>query len=156
MKVSNAIAQLKENTHDIAGTFSTDRCVEFLNTAIQQVSSMLISAKWPSLVKELTVKDGDELPHNYMQSAGTYPLRMTGGKVTIVDSAFPSIRFRYFATPDLITATTDSMPIDHDGVNDVIVRSATILALNDNEYDISQDGSILSSLQQAIASGMGG
>jgi hypothetical protein len=48
------------------------------------------------------------------------------------------------------------MPFDgHDPIQEVIVKTAILLALNENEYDISQDTAIRQELLQAIAGGMG-
>ena len=47
------------------------------------------------------------------------------------------------------------MPFEHDAINDIIIKSAVLLALNHNEYDISQDTNIVNALQQAISAGMG-
>lgn len=152
MKVKDAIARLKSATHDISDEYSTDACLEFINTAIQQVASLLISAKWPVLAKETIIRDGDKLPHNYMGACGTYPLRMTENAAVITDGS-DSVRFRYFATPDLV-GETDNMPFDHEAINAVILRTAILLALNENEYDVSQDSSIVESLKQAVSAGM--
>lgn len=152
MTVASAITRIKEAGHDISDEYSDTRCLEFLNNAIQQVSSLLISAQWPSMIKEMEVRDGDTIPSNYMKSAGTYPIRMTDGTATLLDD-YTVVRFRYFATPDSVVAT-GNLPFNHDGVNEVIVRGAILLALNENEYDISQDKALLDALQQSIASGM--
>lgn len=152
MKVKDAIARLKSATHDISDEYSTDACLEFINTAIQQVASLLIAARYPVLAKEIIIKDGDTLPHNYMGACGTYPLRMTENEAVITDGS-DSVRFRYFATPNLVTET-DDMPFDHEAINTVILRTAILLALNENEYDISQDSNIVESLKQAISAGM--
>lgn len=153
MLVSTAISRIKSAGHDISDEYTNDRCIEFLNTAIQQVSSLLISAQYPALVKEILVHDGESLPTNYMKACGTYPLRMTNNVVTIVDDS-TSVRFRYWATPELLTDASTELPYKHDAVNEVIVRLAAMLALNENEYEIAQDSSLLAQLQQAIASGM--
>lgn len=153
MLVSTAITRVRAAGHDISDEYTTERCLEFLNTAIQQVSALLIAAQYPALVKELLVHNGESLPRNYMAACGTYPLRMTDNKVTIVDGS-DSVRFRYWATPELLTETSKELPYQHDAVNEVIVRLAVMLALNENEYDIAQDSSLLTQLQQAIASGM--
>lgn len=153
MLVTTAIKRIQENTHDISAEYTTERCIEFLNTAVQQVSSLLISARYPALVKEVLIHNGATLPQNYMLAAGTYPIRMTNGIAEIVDDS-EYVRFRYFATPELITELTRELPYNHDAINEVVVRLAVLLALNENEYDISQDSGLLSQLQQAIASGM--
>lgn len=152
MKVKDAIARLKSATNDISDEYSTDACLEFINTAIQQVASLLIAAKWPVLAKETIIRDGDKLPHNYMGACGTYPIRMTSNVATITDGS-GSVRFRYFATPDLV-GEDDDLPFDHEAINAVILRSAILLALNENEYDVTQDSNIISTLEQAISAGM--
>ena len=153
MLASQVIARIKSSTHDISDEYSEAQCLDFLNSSIQQVSALLISAKFPSLVKEMTVHNGDNLPVNYMASAGSYPLRMTGGQAFIVDGS-SSVRFRYFATPDLITTSGATLPYDHAAINEVIVKLAIMLALNENEYDIGQDSKLYEALQAAIAAGM--
>lgn len=154
IKASIAIQRIKSAGHDISDEYSTERCIEFINNSIQQVSSLLIAAKWPSLVKEVLVGNGDTLPDNFMQAVGTYPIRMTDGTVAIIDDDFETVRFRYFATPSNILNENDMLPFNHDGVNEVIIRGAILLALNENEYELSQDKVLLDTLQQAIASGM--
>lgn len=154
MKVDSAVARIKQETHDISEEYSTERCIQFLNTAIQQVSSLLIAAKYPALVKETTIRNGDSIPKNYMNLCGTYPIKMTDGEAAITDDAYKSITIRYFATPDLIEYETDDMPYTHDAINDIIVKTAVLLALNENEYDITQDSNIVEALKQAVSSGM--
>lgn len=153
MKVSTAVSRIKSATHDISDEYPTEECIGFINTAIQQVSSLLIGARWPTLAKEVEIHEGESLPSNYMGPCGTYPIRMTDGKAHILDGS-EFIRFRYFATPPAVETEDDDLPFDHDAINDVIVKAAIILALNENEYDISQDNAILSALQQAISSGI--
>lgn len=154
VKAEKAIARIKQETHDISDEYSTERCIQFLNTAIQQVSSLLIAAKYPVLIKEMTIRNGDSIPKNYMNLCGTYPIKMTDGKAIITDDAYKSITIRYFATPDLIEYETDDMPYTHDAINDIIVKTAVLLALNENEYDITQDSNIVEALKQAVSSGM--
>lgn len=155
MLVSTAITRIKAAGHDISDEYSKERCIEFLNNSLQQVASLLISAKWPALVQEMLVHDGDSLPKNYMQAAGTYPLRMTAGRAEIIDGS-DYVRFRYFATPDNLTGEDDAeeLPFNHEAINEIIVRGAIILALNENEYELSQDTQLWTALQQAVASAM--
>lgn len=155
MLVSTAITRIKETTHDISDEYSKKMCVDFLNNSMQQVATLLISAKWPALVQEMLVHDGDSLPKNYMQAAGTYPIRMTAGKAEIIDGS-DYVRFRYFATPENMTGEDENeeLPFDHEAINEIIVRGAIILALNENEYDLSQDTQLWTALQQAVASAM--
>lgn len=153
MTVEQAIRRIRAAGHDISDEYSDERCIEFLNNSLQRISALLIQARYPAMVEEVVVHDGDTLPKNYVQAAGTYPLRMTAGKAEIVDDS-EFVRFRYFATPKLLENSTDDFPYDHDGINEIVVRYAIMLALNENEYDITQDTNLLTDLQNAIAGAM--
>lgn len=154
MNISTAIARIKAAGHDISDEYTKERCLEFINTALQQTASLLIAGKYPAMVKEVVLHKGDTVPRNYMQSAGFYPLRMTNGSVEFVDDDMTEIRFRYWATPPALTENDKELPYPHDAINEVIVKIAIILALNENEYDVGTDSSILAALQEAIASAM--
>ena len=56
--VSEAVKRIREAVHDISEEYSDEKCVEFLNTAIQQVSSLLVSSSWSMLLREAKVKNG--------------------------------------------------------------------------------------------------
>ena len=152
MLLSTALKRIKDAGHDISDEYTNERYVEFLNTALQQTSALLIAAKYPALVKEMLVRNGDSLPTNYIQCCGTYPLRMTDGVAQIIDDDLESVKFRYWATPAMLTEDDEELPYKHDAINEVIVRAAVVLALNENEYDVSADNAIVSALQQAVAS----
>lgn len=153
MQVSDAITKIKSAGHDISGEYDTVRCIEFLNTSVQQVSSLLIASNYPPLVKVMVVRSGDSIPKNFMKPCGTYPIRMTEGKAELLDD-FESVKFRYFATPDDLTEQSERLPFDHAGINEVVVKLAIMIALNENEYELSQDKALFDALQQAIAGGM--
>ncbi len=153
ISVEQAIRRIRAAGHDISDEYSDERCIEFINNSLQRISALLIQACYPALVEEVVVHDGDTLPKNYVQAAGTYPLRMTAGKAEIVDDS-EFVRFRYFATPKLLENAQDELPYDHDGINEIVVRYAIMLALNENEYEITQDTNLLTDLQNAIAGAM--
>lgn len=153
MTIETAMQRIKSAGHDISDEYSNERCLEFLNNAMQQTASLLIAARFPSLCKEVLVREGDVVPANYMVAAGNYPIKMTNGKVEILDD-YEAVRFRYFATPENLTDESKELPFTHDAINEVIVRGAILIALNENEYELTQDKVLLDTLQQAIASGM--
>ena len=156
MNVAQAVARIKAAAHDISDEYSNERCIEFLNTAIQQAASLLIANKWPPMAQELTLHDGETLPDNYMVPCGQYPIRITNNEVTFLDDDLDNLRFRYFATPAALTNVSDDMPFaGYFYVQEAIVKLAIALALNENEYDISQDSTLNQELMQAIAGGMG-
>ncbi len=153
MKVTNAISRIKAAGHDISDEYTTERCIEFLNSAIQQVSALLIAAQYPALIEETLVRDGDTLPQNFIKAAGTYPICITGNRAEMTDGD-EAVVVRYWATPELIDEETEDLPYNHDAVNEVILKTAIMFALNENEYDISQDNTLMTTLQTAIASAM--
>lgn len=156
MQVEEAIAKLKAAGHDISDEYSTDDCLGFLNTAVQEICHQLATGKSPQMVKEITLHDSESLPMDYIISCGNYPIKTTGQTVTFVDPSIDTLRFRYFATKPQIAGAIGDMPFTHEILNDIAVRLATILALNQNEYDISQDKALLDELRQIVAQGMGG
>jgi hypothetical protein len=154
MTITSAIEHIQQATHDISGEFSHDDCLRYLNSAISEVSALLISINWTGFVKEATVKDGDTLPDNYMKAAGTYPLRMTDGKVKILDDV-TSVRFRYFATSPKLTGKDQYLPFTNDAINEIVVNLATMKAMNEISADLTQDSALFKSLEEAVANGIG-
>ena len=69
--VEQAIRRIRAAGHDICDEYSDERCIEFLNYSLQRISALLIQARYPALVEEVVVHDGDTLPKNYVQAAGT-------------------------------------------------------------------------------------
>ena len=63
MNVEQAIARIKAATHDISDEYSNERCIEFLNTATQEIGGMLCAAKWPPMAQEMELeREKEELP----------------------------------------------------------------------------------------------
>lgn len=156
MQVEKAIAKLKSAGHDISDEYSTDDCIGFLNTSVQEICHQLATGKSPQMVKEITLHDSESLPPDYIISCGNYPIKVTGQAVTFTNPDIDALRFRYFATKPQIMNATGDMPFVHEVLNDITVRLATLFALNQNEYDVSQDKALLDEVRQAVAQGMGG
>lgn len=154
MKVEKAVATIKAATHDISDEYSTDECIGFLNTAVQQISHLLIAGKSPQMVREIKIHNLEDLPDDFVKTAGTYPIRITGQKMAFLDEMMDEIRFRYFATKKQITDIAEEMPFIYEQLNDVAVKSAVLLSLNQNEYDISQDKALADEMKQVLAQGM--
>ncbi len=139
MKTSKAIDMIKAAGHDISDEYSRAECIDFLNTAIHEVSGLLIAARSPMMVREILIHDGESVPAHYVASAGQYPMRITGQTVQFVDPSMDEIRFRYFATMPPITDEEGDLPFPHGALNDYVLKIAILHALNRNEYDLSQD-----------------
>lgn len=156
MLVEEAVNRIKAAGRGNGQEWAVDRAIDFLNTALQQVCSLLVANRYPPIVKTVQLEDGDSLPANYMFPCGTYPIRITDGAVEFLDDSIDHIRFRYFANVGKVTKTSDAMPFANDAINEVVVKGAVLLALNENAYNIGQDSQLASALQQAVASGLAG
>lgn len=155
MLLTTAIKRIKSTTHDISDEYTNEECVDYLNTAIQKIYSIMVQYGFPPIVKEMDLHDDDNLPHNYMRSCGSYPIRITNNIAKLLDEDLDFVRFRYFANPEMLTVDSEELPFDHDAINEIVLRVAVNLALLDNEYDLSQDTALLAEVQQAVAAGMG-
>ena len=155
MLLTTAIKRIKSAGHDISDEYTNEDCISFLNTAIQRVYGLMVGFGHPPIVKEMDLHEDDSLPHNYMKACGTYPMRITNNIVHLLENDGSYIRFRYFANPEMLNETDEELPFNHDAINEIIMKVAINIALNENEYDISQDTALLQDLQQAIAAGMG-
>lgn len=153
MNVQTAIKRIKSATHDISDEYSTERCLEFINTATQQIGSLLVANNYPNIVREIALHNGESIPRNYAKACGTYPICITDNRVEFLDDE-EEIHVRYFSLPEQIQTTSEELPFGSDAINEVVVKTAIILALNENEYDVSQDTAILESLKAAIAGAM--
>lgn len=159
MNLGQAIERIKSATHDVDNEYTKKDCINFLNVAMQQAASLLITGNYPETFRKVLLHNGDYLPKNIIKSAGNYPIAITAGRVEILDSDISEIEFRYFATPDNIPEDAEDyyeLPFNNDAINMAIIRQAIILALNQNEYNIQQDNALQSSLMQAISVAMNG
>ena len=150
MKTKQAIASIKAAGHDISEEYGTEECLDFLNTAASEVAGLLIGASSPLLVHETVLHDGEALPARFVRSAGQYPIRITGQQVSLLVPSMDAVRFRYFAAPPPLTDDAGELPFPQDALNDCVVKVATLLALNRNEYDILQDKALYDELRQIV------
>ncbi|MBR1494256.1 MAG: hypothetical protein IJ601_04325 [Acidaminococcaceae bacterium] len=156
MLVEEAVNRIKAAGRGTNQNWGVDRVIDFINTALQQVSALLVSNRYPPIVNTIQLHNGDSLPENYMYAAGTYPIRITNGSVEFLDEDREEIRFRYFASAGRVEKTSDTMPFTNDAINEVVIKGAVLLALNENAYQIGQDSQLVAALQQAVASGLSG
>jgi len=156
MQVETAVNRIKAAGRGKGMDWGVDRAIDFLNTSLQQVSALLAANRYPPMVKTIQLEDGDSLPDNYMFAAGTYPIRITDGAVEFLDDDIEQIRFRYFANVGRVVKTSDNMPFTNDAINEVVVKGAVLLALNENGVVIAQDTTLVTALQQAVAGGLAG
>lgn len=156
MKLKEAISQFRILLHDTSKEHDEYHATMRINQGIDLVCALLAGFASPLVLREDNFAEGDSLPHNFLRTAGEYPIERTGNTIHILTGK-KTIPVRYFISYEhLDYKDLDSeMPFPHDALNDFVIRTAVKLALNRNEADISQDQSILSELQQAMTQAMG-
>lgn len=150
MLVTEAIKRIRSATHDESVEYDNEECVFALNTACHEIATLLIFGRIPIMVKEDTVSDGDSLPERFFRTAGTYPMKVTGNIINLLDGR-KSLKIRYFCMPREITGTDkENMPFDQYILNSIAIKIAVKMLLNENEFDISQDQAIQQEIMQAV------
>ena len=141
MKIEQAISQLRHEVNDRTLRYTTEECLSYLNTAVQMVCAQL--AAWHAL------------PHNFLCTAGTYPVAVTGGRAVFLTGE-PELTFRYYAGCERMEDWRGELPFSHDAINQVVIKTAELLATNTDEFDLSQDRALLDELRAALQQTMSG
>lgn len=150
MLVSEAILDIRDKVNDKDVIEYTDEeLLTNLKEAIQYVGAFLVTAKSPLTVDEFVAEEEEfKVPKNFASTAGVYPIKITGNKGVLLDE--PPMKIRYFSTyGDL--RYEDDMPYNHAGLWQIIIKLASIYALNRNEFNIQQDKALLDEVNAQLA-----
>lgn len=145
-------SQISDSDED---EYDNQTLVGYLNDAIDWFSLQLIQAKDPEMIKEISLADGDDIPTGYYSTCGMFPIEITGTKVHIIDGS-STVSLRYFVTKPhvmYIAETKAYVPLysPFKSIYDtILIQKAAILAMNKNEYDVTQDEKLLAESLQAI------
>lgn len=155
MNVSEALADMRMKLNDTDVIAMTDEeLITCLNEAIQYVSSHLIAGNNPIMVNDMDVEEKTiNLPENFVKTAGFFPVKITGNTMKLLEA--PPIKLRYFASC-LPVDTYGIMPWNHDALNQITIKLATIYAGNQLEADVSQDKTLLDEINAALVQAVGG
>ena len=153
MNVSEALIAIrhKTNDRDEVGN-SNEELLAYLNEAIQYVSQYMIGANSPTMVQEMNIAENAstevDLPPNFVKFCGTFPARITGDKINLLED--PPMKLRYFVSYPIVEMDGE-MPFHHDELNQIAVRLACIYVSNQQELDVQQDQALLKEIQDSIA-----
>ncbi len=152
MIVSEALLDIRNRTNDKDEVGMNDsELLSYLNDAIQYVSQHMIGADAPVMVQDLLVEDEETtsipLPKNFIRFCGTFPVKVTGNNITLLVT--PPIKLRYFASYPTVKIN-DTMPFQHDQLNQIAVRLAVIYVNNQEELNVQQDQGILTEINNSI------
>jgi hypothetical protein len=148
--VSTALTMVRKQIYDVNSLEYTDEeLINYLNSAISLLGYELIKADAPDITAEITISVVDTAkPTGFVQWAARYPLTVSGGLINAYGTL--PITARYYKHPALVAATTDNLPFDNDIYNHLLVQLTAIMALNRNEYEISQDSALAGEIKKAI------
>lgn len=155
MLVSDAIYDIRNkiNDRDEIG-LDDDELLSYLNEALQYVSSYLVSANSPLMVKEVTIHDETyQMPNDFIRFVGMPPLKVTGMTATLLDD--PPLKARYFASVSPV-GIVDTMPFKQTALNQVAIKLAGIYAQNQQGLNVQQDKVLLDELNASIAAAISG
>ena len=154
MLVTQAIQEIRNkiNDRDCVGLDDSE-LLSYLNEAIQQISSYLISVNSPTMIKKLTIEDENEieLPQNFVKTAGNYPLKITANKAC---TAFWPMNVRYFASYAPVSMS-DELPFSHNAIDVIAIKLACVYATAQQQLDVTQDKSIVDEIIASLASAIG-
>lgn len=154
MKVETALYEIRNkiNDRDEIG-LDDDELLSYLNEALQYISSYLVSANSPLMVKKLDIEtETSTLPDDFVRFVGLQPVKITGKEVEAMEIP---IKARYFANVKQV-GIADNMPFTQLALNQVAIKLASIYAQNQQGLNVQQDKVLLDELNASIASAVSG
>jgi hypothetical protein len=133
----------------IGGVKTSTEALYYINRTIDYLSFRLAKMNYGGSIAEASIVTGADVPANYIETCGTFPIKRTGSKFYFLSGAPASITLRYKFSQPHITAITDTIPFP-DHFKGVFVMVATMFAQNRNEQNIAQDTQITQMLLEAI------
>ena len=154
MKVETALYEIRNkiNDRDEIG-LDDDELLSYLNEALQYISSYLVSANSPLMIKKLDIEaETSTLPDDFVRFVGLQPVKITGKEVEALELP---IKARYFANVKQV-GIADNMPFTQLALNQVAIKLASIYAQNQQGLNVQQDKVLLDELNASIASAVSG
>lgn len=152
MLVSEMIAQIKDQVHDISNEFSDDLLIKFINTAIKSASYLLANVNHNSVMAQITVTSGSPIPADFIKFAGQYPVTLIQGVFDIYDTRINSLDVTYYEAKPSVALVTDTIPFTDELTLLYIEQYASILALNRDEANVGADEQIITALKNEYIS----
>lgn len=151
MLVSEAIQDIRNRINDREGVgdFENDQLISFINQAITYLGGYFTTAGNPVQTKTVTVSEGATVPTDFIKTAGTFPMKITGNVINLFNPK-KDLKFKYFYENAKVAALTDNLPYGDANSALVIVLLAVIFALNQQRFDIQQDNAIQAKLMDVL------
>lgn len=155
-RIADLVERVRQYISDKeAAAFENVELVGYLNDAIGWLSVQLIAVKDPEMMKEIVVdEDGIPVPGDFQKACGVFPVEVTGSRLRVM-RGIGAVSFQYFATKSPIRYVAESNYFEpmyspfKEVYDTILIQKTAILALNQNEFDVSQDERLLA---QSLAS----
>lgn len=154
MNVTEAIRQIKDRVNDMTTTgYSSSMILGYINDALSYLSYRMAAVCHPALVQDMTITDGMPVPSGFIKFVGTEPVRRTGMVFHILDES-DTIAARAYIELGTV-GLQDDIPLKEPAYISMLLQLASIYALNQHEYNDTQDAALAKELQAAVDPVMG-
>lgn len=119
----------------------------YLDSAAGAVSNQRAAAKDPEMSKDLELGEGENgMPDDFISLIGNVPVMIAGRKLT----APSGMTVRYWARLPFPSSFKEKEQLPYSHENELLmIDIAAAMALNKNEYDVSQDLGIIGQMSSA-------
>lgn len=150
MNVQTFLRTLRPRINDSqATTYTDDELLRYLNDAMVAVGQKLISLRDPSMIFRKTFLDNDAVPDGFCGFVGQVPIEIYDGSVHPYTSNTECVA-RFYKLPAKVESVSAVDEIElPDKALPHLFQMVAALALNRNEYDVSQE----LNFSQAFSSG---
>lgn len=123
----------------------TQELENYLNRAVDEYSKAQAAKRDVRLMKTMTVRDGRNLPDDYLAFCGVVPVTVNGKIVNYYNPALAAtMPIRYLARLPYVTAYSETATLPYDQDQAIAICSlAAVYALNKHEADVTQDLALL-------------
>lgn len=142
---AEVIAEVRQLISDEGKKLYKDdgKLIVHINQAITFLNKILIERESPLMLKEETFSDNMAIPNGYERACGDHPFSIVGGVIKLLTDS--PLVVQYFAHKSRIKTINDVIEFP-DYCLSALAHVAAMFALNNNEFDIKQDDSLLTKL----------
>jgi len=151
MLVSDLLTKVRLRIRDKDSVEYTDNeLLGYVNDAILLIGYELIAMQDAEMIVDLSLESASTLkPANFLRFTGALPVMVQGNNL-VVYGKLPCIT-RYFKKPTLVSTIDETLPFTNEGYNQIMTQIVSMIALNRNEFDVSQDKALIDEVRKLIS-----
>ena len=142
MTGTDVMMLVRQRANDLDRTrYSDFEILNNINSAIRQLSQILIKRSAPEMIATLNVTTSVAVPAGFHSFVGQFPVWREGDQLHTAQTG--AVTVRYFKYKDPLVSLADTIPFD-DNYVDSIVYAALILLFNTDESSVNVESALLS------------